>query len=195
MAKGQSKITDEPKIHTSLNLSENPSTKHNKNNNTNNNKKGKAKSRPDKSDERGDLLVGEFWDNCTDTIFDIRVTNLDGETNKDKALETVLKQHEKEKKDMYLQACIKQRRHFSPFVVSTDGVFAEEAKRVLQRLAAILAKKWGKPYSQVYSFVKTRMSIAVARATHLCLRGSRVPIKLISPRNPHWEDGTGFIVW
>jgi hypothetical protein len=53
----------------------------------------------------------------------------------------------------------------------------KEAKTLLQRLSALLAAKWGKIYSRVCGYVNARMSIVIVRATHLCLRGSRIPTR------------------
>ena len=39
--------------------------------------------------------------------------------------------HEREKKKIYLGACLEQRRNFSPFVVSNDGLLGKEAKKIL----------------------------------------------------------------
>ena len=98
---------------------------------------------------------------------------------------------EEEKKRKYLQACLEQRRHFAPFVVSADGMLGREAEALLKRLSGKLATKWEQPYSQVCGFVRARLSIAIVRATHLCLRGSRVPAHKVSYRHPKWEDGAG----
>jgi hypothetical protein len=38
----------------------------------------------------------------------------------------VLEAHEREKKKKYLEACLEQRWHFSPFVASTDGLLGKE---------------------------------------------------------------------
>ena len=103
----------------------------------------------------------------------------------------VLEAHEKEKKRKYLEPCLKQRRHFTPFVVSADGLLGREAEVLLNRLAGKISVKWGKPYSEVCGFVRARMSIAMIRATHLCLRGSRVPTSKMSYKFPEWEDSAG----
>jgi hypothetical protein len=58
-----------------------------------------------------------------------------------------LANHEREKKKKYLEACLGQRRHFTPFVVSTDSLLGREAKILLKKLSALLAAKWEKPYS------------------------------------------------
>jgi hypothetical protein len=65
-------------------------------------------------------------------------------------------------------------------------VLAEEA-------VSALADKWEKPYAVVRGYVNARMSIAIAgvRATHICLRGSRVPTSTMSTRRPQWEDKAG----
>jgi hypothetical protein len=101
-----------------------------------------------------------------------------------------LENQEREKKRKYLGACLAQRIHFTPFVVSTDGLLGREAKTLLQRLSALLAAKRDKPYSQVCGYVNARMSLAILRATHLCLRGSRIPTSRMS-RLPQWEDTAG----
>ena len=88
----------------------------------------------------------------------------------------VLQQNEVAKKAKYLDACLDQRKHFAPFVISTDGLLGNEAQQILQRLAHRLADKWSQPYSVTRAYVNTRISFACCRTTHLCIRGSRVPI-------------------
>ena len=38
--------------------------------------------------------------------------------------------------------------------------------------------------------MKSRMSIAIVRATHLCIQGSRIPTSRMS-QHPQWGDGAG----
>jgi hypothetical protein len=97
------------------------------------------------------------------------VTDTDAPSYRTRDPASVLKSQEKEKKWKYLEACLEERRHFTPFVVSTDGMMGREANMFAKRLSAKLAKKWQKPYSQVCGYVNTRLSIAIVRATHLCL--------------------------
>ena len=143
------------------------------------------------ADERGDLLIRGLWSTGSESIIDVRVTNVDCRTQRDKDPEKVLASHERAKKKKYLASCLEQRRSFIPFVVSADGLLGREASFLLQRLSALLAEKWGKSYSEVCGFVRARMSIAVVRATHLCLRGSRIPASQIAFRRPQWEDQAG----
>jgi hypothetical protein len=58
-------------------------------------------------------------------------------------------------------------------VVSTDGLLDKEAKILLRKLSAMLAENWEKPYSEVGGCVNARMSVAIVRATHFCICGSR----------------------
>lgn len=142
------------------------------------------------NDDRGDVLIRGLWARGTDCILDIRVTDTDAQSNRSKDPKEVLAQHEQQKKKKYLAACLAQRRHFTPFVVSADGLLGNEAQSVLQNLSARFAEKSGKSYSAVCGFMRAHMSIAIVRATHLCLRGSRIPTSFMSHR-PQWEDGAG----
>ena len=92
---------------------------------------------------------------------------------------------------MYLEACLQQRRHFSPFVASVDGLLGEEETATPKRLASRLATKWKQYYSKTCGYVKSRIAITLVRATHLCMRGSRVPAHRISVQRLQWEDGAG----
>jgi hypothetical protein len=67
-------------------------------------------------------------------------------------------------------------------VVSTDGLIGKEAKTLLKK-STLLADKWGS--RDVCGYVNARMSIAIVRATHLCLRGSCVPSSQMSNRRPY----------
>lgn len=140
--------------------------------------------------KRGDILIRGLFNRGTDCIIDVRATDLDSKSYRNTAPDKVLQRHEKQKKGKYLQACLKQRRSFVPFVVSTDGMLGREANNLIRRLAQKLAEKWSFPYSQVCGMVRARVSIAIARATHLCIRGSRIPASKMS-RKVQWEDGAG----
>eukprot|EP00957_Ditylum_brightwellii_P024887 1881857-Ditylum_brightwellii.AAC.1 len=61
----------------------------------------------------------------------------------------------------------------------------------MKQLARALSKKWACHMSYGLNYITTMMSIAVVRATHRCLRGSRVPSKQTNPDFLPFEDGTG----
>ena len=179
-----SAVRDEPKIQNSRNSEE-------KSDEENKDKSVKRLLRNNRNEDRGDILIRGLWARGTDCIIDVRVTDVDAKSNRSKDPLKVLAAHEREKKKKYLGACLEQRRHFSPFVVSTDGLLGKEAKILLKKLSLRLAEKWEKPYSEVCGFVNARMSIAIVRATHLCLRGSRIPTSKMCNRLPQWEDKAG----
>jgi len=58
--------------------------------------------------DRSDLLVLDFWENSTDTIIDVRVTNLDSKSYKNLPPKQALERQEKEKKKKYCKPCENQ---------------------------------------------------------------------------------------
>ncbi len=98
---------------------------------------------------------------------------------------------EKRKKKKYLKSCTEQRRHFTPFAVSADGMLGKEAKALIRCLASRIAEKYNQTYSHVCGVLRARISIAIVRASHMCLRGSRIPTAQMSNRHFRWEDGAG----
>ena len=116
--------------------------------------------------------------------------NLDSKTYVNRSPNKVLAAHKQEKKKQYLQACLDQRRFFVPLIVSTDGMLGEETKATVKQLAWLLSRKWDRPYSQICGLIRSQLSVAIVRASHLCLRGSRVPYCEIS-RCIQWEGKAG----
>ena len=144
--------------------------------------------------DRGDILIRGFWERNTDCIVDVRICDVHQPSCKDRTPESVLKSAEVEKKKKYLDPCLKQRWHFTPFVVSCEGMLGKEADVFLKNLAKKLAKKWERPYSRTIAFVRTRFAISMVRAKNRCLRGSRIMTNSIS-RRVDWEDGAGLTLY
>ena len=90
-----------------------------------------------------------------------------------------------------MEACLQKRRHFYPFFASVDGLLGVEAMDTLKMVASRLATKWKQFYSKTCGYVKSRIVITLVRATHRCIRESRVTVHRISVQRPQWEDGTG----
>ena len=103
----------------------------------------------------------------------------------------VLLNQEMEKKRKHLRNCEKQRRHFTPAVISLDGMMGKEFLTTIRQLANIYATKSGKHYSYVCGFFRSIISIAAVRATHLRLCGSCIPSRKMSRQLPQWEDCAG----
>jgi hypothetical protein len=83
-------------------------------------------------EERGDLLIRGFRARGTDLIVDVRVTDTDAKSYRSRDPHKVLATQEREKKKKYLQSCLEQRKHFTPFVVSTDGFIRREAGELIK---------------------------------------------------------------
>ena len=124
-----------------------------------------------------------------DGIIDVCVTHTDAPSYRDREPDKVLQSQEREKKK-YLNNCLQQRRTFTPFVVSSDGLLGREAKSLIKQLSVLLTEKWNKPYSVVCGIIRSRISIAIVRASHQCIRGSRIPARSMS-KQIQWEDGGG----
>ena len=97
---------------------------------------------PVETDDRGDVLIRGLWSNGQDAIIDIWVTDTDQSFAGMRDPKKVLQSQEKEKKKKYLSACLKQRRAFTTFVISVDGLLGQEAQNVIKQLSLRLAVKW-----------------------------------------------------
>jgi hypothetical protein len=141
------------------------------------------------ADSRGDVAAHGFWRRGTTAVFDVRITDTDATTYRSQDPLKVLKRHEREKKTKYLAACVDRRRHFTPLVFSVDGLQGPEASAASKCLASKLSKKWGRSYSEVVGYVRSRLSLALVRSASRCLRADRNPIAR-TPAIP-WESGSG----
>lgn len=122
------------------------------------------------SNDRGDLLISSLWVPQTDCVVDVKVTDSDTRAHRALSPIKVLAKQEKEKKYKYLQICLDQRLHFSPFVVSVDGMLGVEASAVVKRLARALESKWHMLLSQILSYARMKISMAILKASHHSLR-------------------------
>ena len=102
-------------------------------------------------------------------MFDIRIVNLYACSYLRMAPEKALAKAEKEKKDLYLQACLERRRTFTPMVYSRDGIPGAEALAAQKRLATLLSYKLKRENSEMCGFVRARMSLAIVRSNSLLL--------------------------
>ena len=109
-------------------------------------------------------------------FFDVRVSHVNSETNKNKETKKIFKEQENEKKRSYLQRVLEvEHGSFTPLVFGTNGSMGDECSLFLKTLAEKLAKKQGESYQNVMSWIRTRLSFEILRSVHLCIRGSRVP--------------------
>ena len=114
----------------------------------------------------------------------MRVLDTDAKSYLCHSPQSVLATAEREKKRKYSDACAAKHVCFTPLCFSVDGLMGVEAKTFMDRLADFLATKWERPYSIVIHWLRIKLSLALLRATNLCLRGTRCKV-----RSVHMDDG------
>ena len=125
-------------------------------------------------DARLDVRARGFWREGQNAFFDVRTTNADCESQKDKTIKAVLRHHEQEKKNEYNARVMEiEQGTFTPIVVTVKGVMGQEAIRYHKALAEKIADKTGEKYDDVTRLIRTKLSFLVVKASLLCLRGSR----------------------
>jgi hypothetical protein len=122
---------------------------------------------------RGDVGAHGFWKRGRTTIFDVQVCDTDAKSYGNRESKKVLESAARRKKDKYEEACLERRRDFTPMIYSVDGMADKHARAAEKRIAGLLAAKWTRQYSQMASFVRTRMCLAIVRSNTLLLRGDR----------------------
>ena len=139
---------------------------------------------PDPTEKKGEIYIHDHCQNGTSSVHHIRVVNTDDNSHSGKPQDKFLQEAERAKKQMYLEACLQQLRHFSLFVALVDGLLGVEATETLKRISSCLEKKWRQPYSRTCGYVKSMIAITLVRATHRYIQGSRVPTHRISVQHP-----------
>jgi hypothetical protein len=171
IALSQSAVSDEPFIHTVRDVQ----------------KAGETGSDP-ASDLRGDVSVRGFWGKGVTTIFDLQVINTDAPSNRRLSPLKCLERGEKAKKKKYNAKCLDQHRTFVPLVFSVDGLRGPEAAAATKQLASHLSIKWKRPFSETCGYVRSQLSLSLARSVSRSLRADRNPIR--EPSTP-WDSGEG----
>ncbi len=109
----------------------------------------------------GDVGAHGFWKRGRTTIFDVQVCGTDAKSYGNCDSKSVLEGAACRKKDKYEEACLKRRRDFTPMIYLVDGMADKHARAAEKRIAGILAAKWTQQYSQMASFVRIRMCLAI----------------------------------
>ena len=104
-------------------------------------------------ESREDVSTHGFWKRGTNTMFDIRIVNLDTGSYLRMTPEKPFAKAEKKKKDLYLQAFLERRHTFTPMVYSTDGISRAESLAAQKILATLISYKINQEYSEMCGFV------------------------------------------
>ena len=79
-------------------------------------------------------MIWGLWDFQVDTIIEINLGDADADTHKYEPMAALLTKWEDIKKYKHGRDCQNQRKHFSPFVLSVDGILGREALVVISQL-------------------------------------------------------------
>ena len=139
---------------------------------------------------RGGVMIRALWYQQVDAIIDVKLRDADADTYKYRPMTKPLARWENIKKDKQGKHCNDQRKHFSPFVLSVDGLLGREALVVISQLSQTMAEKREEPLSQVQGWLNGHIDIAVARSYSRMIRGAWLPSPL-QKQEPGWDTELG----
>ena len=124
---------------------------------------------------RLDIAVNGFWGGRHErTLCDVRVFNPHAPSNSNCPLPNTYKKHEREKKNAYERRILEvEHSSFTPLIFSATGGMASSTRVFYQRLASLLANKWGNSYGQTMSWLNCRLVFSLLRSAIRCIRGTR----------------------
>ena len=123
---------------------------------------------------RLDVSARGVWMRGSRAFFDVKVFNPLARTYSNQTLKAAHKTNENIKKRMYNERVINvEHGTFTPLVFSCLGGMSVECAHFYNRMADMLSEKRNISTSQGRTWVRTKVSFCLLRATHLCIRGSR----------------------
>ena len=133
---------------------------------------------------RLDIRACGFWCPGQSAYFDVRITNVNSNSQANSPVETIYKNNENEKKRKYndrVIICEHPLVTSTPLVFSINGGMSHEGSAFHKHLAEKIANKTGQKYERIMSWIRCKLSFVIMRSALLCLRGSRsVKIKVES---------------
>ena len=142
-------------------------------------------------DTRGHVLIRGLWEQQTDAIIDIKLSNADANTYRFEPMDKLLARWEKTNKDKHSEHCHKQWKYFPQFVIYVDGMIGKESLVILTNLIRLMAEKMDEPISHVHVWINGRSEIAAARSYSQIICGDRLPSPL-RDRDPDWDPASVF---
>ena len=92
-------------------------------------------------------------------VFELLILSTDTASYDGRHPHKIMSQHERSKKEKYIEACLERRRHFMPLVFSVEGVMGEERKEATEQLTDVLSKKWYMEYLETFGYTRARLSV------------------------------------
>lgn len=123
---------------------------------------------------RPDVRARGFWCPAQNAFFDIRLTNINAQSQSHLSIKQVFHKHEMEKKRLYNDRIINvEHGTFTPLVFSLNGVMSPECDRYHKHLAEKVGEKTNQQYSKIMNLIRTKLSFLILCACLICVRGSR----------------------
>ena len=99
-----------------------------------------------------------------------------------KPIEDVYASHEQEKKRNYSERVLQvERGTFTPIVGSTFGGWGKEADKHHKRIATLIAIKKNEEYSDVISYIRTRLRFSLLKSILTAVCGVRGKSRIADP--------------
>ena len=114
------------------------------------------------------------WRDAQNAYFEIRVTNINFESQKHLPIKTILIKHEKEKKRSYNSRIMNVEHGTFPLLVfSVFGAEGPETSTFHRYIATKIASKTEERYEKVLSLIRCKLSFLILKSALMCIRGSR----------------------
>ena len=123
---------------------------------------------------RLDIVATGLFGRNERTFMDVRITHPNAPSNLAVPLDKLYKRNEDEKKTKYNSRVINtERASFIPLVFSTAGTTAPECDRFHKRIAEIISKRRKESYTDVISYVRTKICFAMLKSILVSIHGIR----------------------
>ena len=133
----------------------------------------RLKSTSTKSDARSDISARGVWRIMDKIFLDVRIFH-EGNKSNSGPMNRVFLKHEDEKKRTYNQRIIEvEKSSFTPLVFSTSGGVGKEAEKFHKRIAGLISRKRGIPYSHAISHMRSKLRFSILKTTLTAVRGYR----------------------
>ena len=127
---------------------------------------------------RLDMKAGGVWTPGVTAFFDVPVTHVNSRSNQSKSTATIFREQGNEKKRKYNQGVMDvEMGTFTPLVLGTNGGMGADCHNFLRTLVEKISRRNNDSYANVITWLRTQLSFAIIKATHKCVRGSRIPFK------------------
>ena len=133
---------------------------------------GKSANRADNA--RSDVRVNGFFGKHRDAFFDVKVINALAISNFNTEPKKLYEEHARQKRREYGQRIAQvEDGDFVPLIMLSTGSMGPEMVIAFQKLCKEIAFREKGKYAEVATLARAQLSFALARASLVCLRGSR----------------------